>query len=108
MNCGASGLEKATSGKDNDYSPISGLEKLLGVQRRHAAGAGAGDRLAVDMVLHIAGGEHARHAGHRRKTFEAGLGDDVAVLHLELALEDVGVGLMADRDEAALERELLR
>jgi hypothetical protein len=33
--------------------------------------------------------------------------DDVAVLHLELALEDVGVGLVADGDEAALQRQIL-
>ena len=36
------------------------------------------------------------------KPFEAALRDDVAVFHLQLALEDFGVGRMADGDEAAL------
>jgi hypothetical protein len=33
---------------------------------------------------------------------------DVAVLHVELALEDARVGLVADRDETAFDRELDR
>ena len=37
----------------------------LGVERRHAAGAGRGDRLAENPVLHVAAGEHAGHAGLR-------------------------------------------
>jgi hypothetical protein len=35
------------------------VEVALGVERRHAAGAGAGHGLAVDVVLHVAGGEYA-------------------------------------------------
>ena len=55
------------------------------------------------MVLHITRCEHARHAGHRGHAVQASLGDDVAVFHLQLALEDVGVGLVADGDETPLE-----
>ena len=36
-----------------------GGEELLGIERGHAAGAGGGDRLAVDFVHHVAAGEHA-------------------------------------------------
>ena len=39
------------------------LQKALRVQGRHAAGAGAGDGLTVDVVLHVAGRKDARHAG---------------------------------------------
>src|SRR5436190_2675845 len=35
--------------------------------------------------------------------FRSALGDDVAVTHLQLALEDVGVRLVADRDERSEE-----
>jgi hypothetical protein len=41
------------------------VEIALGVERRHAAGAGAGDGLTVDVVLHVTGGEHAGNAGGR-------------------------------------------
>src|SRR5918995_1473966 len=40
-------------------------QKLLGLQGGHAATAGGGHRLAEDLVLDVAGGEHARHAGRR-------------------------------------------
>ena len=36
-----------------------GLEPLLAVHRRHAAAAGGGDRLAVDVILDVAAGEDA-------------------------------------------------
>ena len=50
------------------------LEVALGVDRGHAARAGGGDGLAVDVILHVAAGEHARHARAR-----AVVRDDVAV-----------------------------
>src|SRR6185503_9114410 len=72
-------------------SPLSGrdqaIQVLLGVERGHAAAAGAGDGLAVHMVLDVAGGEHARHAGGRGEALAAAAGDDIAVFHLELAGE---------------------
>ena len=41
------------------------LEIALGVDGRHAARTGRGDRLPIDVILHVARGEHARHAGPR-------------------------------------------
>src|SRR5687768_17107828 len=84
------------------------LEEAQGVERRHAPRAGARHRLPVDMVLDVAGGEDAVHAGGGSKAGESGAGHDVPVLHLELTLEDVGVGLVADGDEAAPERDVDR
>ena len=65
----------AIFGKAVDYSPLPEpalflLQEALGVQRRHAAGAGAGDGLAINVVLHVAGGKHARHAGHGGKALQ--------------------------------------
>src|SRR5690606_916172 len=84
------------------------LQPPLSVQRGHAARTGAGDGLAIDVILYVAGGEDAGHGGHGCHAGQAALGDDVAVLHLELAFEDAGVGLVADGDECAGGRELLR
>jgi hypothetical protein len=39
------------------------LQKSLRVDRRHAAAAGGGDRLAVDVILHVAAGEDAGNVG---------------------------------------------
>ena len=41
-------------------------EPALGVERCHAARAGRGDRLPVDVILHVAGGEHAVDLRARR------------------------------------------
>ena len=49
------------------------VEIFVGIERRHAAGAGRGDRLAIDVVGDVAGGEHARHAGLRGVAAEARL-----------------------------------
>ena len=54
------------------------------------------------MVLHVAGGKHARRAGGRGHAFQAGLGLDVAVVHVQLAFEDARVRLVADGDEHAV------
>ena len=34
---------------------LEGIDELLGIERGHAAGAGRGDRLAIDLVGHVAG-----------------------------------------------------
>src|SRR5450755_1653977 len=86
--------------------PSGLLEETLGVEGGHAAGAGAGDRLPVDVILDVAGGKDAGHAGHGREAVEAAPAQDVAVAHFELAPEDVGVGRMSDGDEAAGDGEL--
>ena len=51
------------------------VQILVRIERCHAAGAGGGDRLAVDVVGDVAGGEHAGHARLRRVAAE---GDDLA------------------------------
>src|SRR6056297_3515606 len=75
-----------------------GFEPALRVDRGGAAGTGGGDGLAVDVVLHVAAGEDAVDVG----TAARRPGDEVAVvLHGQLTLEQVGVGLVADGDEQA-------
>ena len=69
------------------------VEELLGVERRHAAGAGGGDRLAVDLVGDVAGGEHARHLVCGGDAVRPERIVDVAVVHLELALEEPVFGV---------------
>src|SRR5438093_3056295 len=79
--------------------PVLRLEEPLRVDRGHAARAGCGHRLAVARVLHVAAGKDAGHA----RLGGARPGDEVAALvHLELAREELRVGLVADRDEEAL------
>ena len=75
------------------------LQKTLCIQRGHAARRGARDRLTVDVILHIARGKHAGHAGLRGKALLAALGDDVAVFQLQLVFENIGIGRMANGDE---------
>src|SRR5688572_11886107 len=75
------------------------LEVFLRVERCHAAAAGAGHGLAIHVVLHIARSEHAGNAGRSGAAIEAAAGDDVAVLHLELAGKDFRVGPVTDGDE---------
>ena len=78
------------------------LEIPFGVEGGHAAGPCRRDRLTVDVVLHVACGEHARDVGAA-----ALAGDEIAVLvHVQLALEEVGVRRVADRHEHAVHRQL--
>src|SRR5690606_4851465 len=72
----------------------------------HAAETGRGDGLAVDVVGDVAGGEHARHAGLRGHARGTGLDAHVAVLHVQLADEDVRVRLVADGDEHGAELDV--
>ena len=75
---------------------VGGFQPTLAVDGRHAPGSGGRDCLAVGVVLHVAAGEHARHVGLGRSW----LGDEVAVVvHVEDALEQVGVGSVPDGHE---------
>ena len=58
------------------------------------------------MVHDVAGGEHAGHRRRRGVALGAALYLDVAAGHVELALEDIGVGLVADGDEQAVHVDL--
>src|SRR6266852_2038670 len=78
------------------------FQELFSVQGGHAAGAGGGDRLAIAMVLHIAGDENA---GDGR--LAAIQGNKVAVgIHFELAAEDNSVGVVADSDKDTIKLNL--
>ena len=58
------------------------IEVVLGIDRSHAAGAGGGDGLPVDVILHVAAREDARNARSC-----AAVRAQVAVrIHLELTL----------------------
>ena len=70
------------------------LQVFVRIERRHAAGAGRGDRLTVDVVGYIARCEHARHAGRGRLAVASALDHDVTAAHLELSLEQLRVRLM--------------
>ena len=79
-----------------------GSQIFLGVERGHAAGPRGGDRLTVDLVHHVAAGEHARDAGAGR----AGLDLDIAIaVEFELAFEQLGRRRVADRNERAFDVE---
>ncbi len=63
---------------------IQSTKITLCIQRRLATAGRAGDGLLVDLVLHIAGGEHARDAGLRGVAVAAALGDEIAMIQLQL------------------------
>src|SRR5205814_8634744 len=74
------------------------LEVAFGVGRGHAAAAGRGGRLTVRGILDVSGGEHAGDAGARSAE-----GADVSAgKKLQLALEELRVGNVADSDEQPL------
>ncbi len=80
-------------------------QEPLGLERRHATHAGGGNGLAVHAVAHVAGGEHAGHAG---RGAVGGGGDIAAGVDLELALEQLGRRVVADGDEHAVDGERAR
>ncbi len=78
-------------------------QPALGFDGRHASRPRGGDRLAEDVVLHVAGREHAVDGGGRRRRG----GDDVALgVEVELTAHDRGVGVVTDGHEHALDRQL--
>src|SRR6185437_5047549 len=77
------------------------IQKLLRIQCGHAAEARGSDGLAIDLVGDVAGCEYAAHGCGGGAAFQSGADHDVAVAHVELALEDAGVGRVADGHEQA-------
>src|SRR5437868_3751019 len=76
---GFSGRTSATALRNSSSSMKSRGEQvqvLLGVERGHAAGGGAGHRLPIDMVLDIAGGKYAGDARRGRVAFAPAVRDD--------------------------------
>src|SRR3954451_9396835 len=80
-------------------------KKPLGIERPHGARARGGDRLAVDVVLHVADGEHAGDVRLGRVR----LRDQVArVVVVEPVEEELRVRVVADRDEETVRGQLPR
>src|ERR1044071_3903005 len=75
-------------------------QPALAVERGHAAGAGGGDGLAVNVIDGVAAGEDALDVRHGRIVMRQ---DDVALLvELDLSFVDCGVRRVADGDEESL------
>jgi hypothetical protein len=55
--------------------------------------------LSIHVICDVARGENTRNAGRRRIARDAGLHDDVTVLHVELALEELGVRRVSNCNE---------
>ena len=69
-----------------------------------ATTAGCDNGLTVIGVGAIAGGEHPLHA----RAWRVALGLDIAhAVHVELATEDVGIGLVANGKEEAIDRQVV-
>src|SRR5690606_22705523 len=83
------------------------VEILFCIQGGHAAHAGRGNGLTVDVVADIACGKNARNAGGSRVAFGTGADAEIAVFHVQLAFEQFRVGLMTDGDEYAAELQIL-
>src|SRR6267143_3572337 len=76
------------------------FQKLFRIYGGHAARARSGNRLAIAVVLYVAGNEHT---GNCRQA--AVLGEQIAAgIHFELSLEDDGVWIVTNGDEYSIER----
>src|SRR5271168_2146838 len=87
----------------NSRLGLDTLQILVRVQRSHTPRARRGDGLTIDVIGHVAGGEYARYAGRRRLAFTATLDHDIAAPHLQLFVEQLGVGLVPHGDENAVD-----
>jgi len=83
------------------------VKVAFGIKRRHAPGTGAGDRLAIDVILDVSSGKDPLDAGGRGKAMAAAARDDVAVVQFQLPNKELGVGLVADGHEDAMNGDLL-
>src|SRR5260370_41695626 len=77
-------------------STVAGFQPAFGVQRRHASSARRSHGLAIDLVGDVTGGEYSRGISVCRAALDL---EVPQFAHLELALEDRRVWLMADRHE---------
>src|SRR5262249_33098975 len=88
-------------GRGADLDPCRQI--ALGLERGHTALPGGGDRLAVDVVGNVAGGEHAGDGGRGRMRRNL---DVAGGLHAYLAGEKLGCRRVSDRDEYPVDRTL--
>jgi hypothetical protein len=78
------------------------------VQCGHGAGAGGSDGLAVDGIGDIARRKHPRHTGRRGIPTAACIDHDLAVIHLQLAVEHLRVWLVTDGNKDTLYGQVFR
>src|SRR5690554_4848733 len=57
------------------------FEIALSIQGRHATGAGAGNGLAVDVILDVASRKDAGHTGCRSLSTHTATRNNIAILH---------------------------
>ena len=93
----------STAAKSGD-----GVDKPFCIKRGHAPSPSAGARLTVNMVHDVATGKYARNAGFGRLPFEPTAHFYIAAGHIEMPLENAGIGLVADCDENAVQFDILR
>jgi hypothetical protein len=62
--------------------------------------------LAVNVVLHIAGSEHAADIGCCCVAGQSGLGFNVTAFHVQLAYEQFRIGLVTNRNECTHDRDI--
>jgi hypothetical protein len=84
------------------------VEVGFGIECSHATGTGRGYCLSIDMVTHIAGGKYALDTGRRGHTLQAAFHPDIAIMHLQLAVKDLRIRLVANRDEHTRQVYFLR
>src|SRR5436305_9283951 len=78
------------------------LEIFLHFQGRHAPGSGSRNRLPVAAILHVAGGKNAGDHDTIPGGEDVVARLDVAVaVEIDLAVEHLGIGLMADSQKHA-------
>src|SRR5271157_5587340 len=80
-------------------------QPALSVNRGHAAGSRRGHGLAVDGIGRISAGEDALHPGAACPGLDFDVADRV---QRELALDELGVRLVANRDKQRFDRQDLR
>src|SRR5664279_3995952 len=100
--CGSASAGDARAAQPRTPGVLERSEETFGIQRRLTAGPGGRDGLAVDVVDHVAGGEHALDVGPGSYA-----GADVAlVVQIELAAYQFAAWFVPDRDEQPADGEV--
>src|SRR5690625_2295104 len=71
-------------------------QKLLSIQSRHASGTGCSNRLPVNRVHRISGGEDTGHIRSRRVRLRL---DIPHIIHIKHPFEEIRIGFMPDRNK---------
>ena len=86
---------------------LGGIQKLLGVQRGHAARSRRCHGLPINVVGDVTGGENTFDTRGRRITCKTALHSDITTIHVQLPNEKISVWLVSNRDEYAIDLHLL-